>query len=68
MTGRDREELASRIAAADRRSLIRMLKQMQCGFAMDFTDEYLDSISLERLRHIVMAAGLHDRDQTSSRA
>ncbi len=32
---------------------------MDCGFRIDFSDEYLKSMSLERLRHVVLAASLH---------
>jgi len=43
-----------------RSGLVGVLGRMQCGFPMDFTDEYLATVSLERLRHIVLAAALHE--------
>jgi hypothetical protein len=33
---------------------------MRCPFNLDFTDEFLDSVSVERLRHIVLGACLHE--------
>jgi len=50
-----------RIEEMGRADLVRLLKGMRCSFALDFTDEFLDSLSLQRLRHIVLGAGLHDR-------
>jgi hypothetical protein len=53
------EEMAQEIATMDRRQLMGLLKEMACPFKMDFSDEYLDSVTLERLRHIALAAALH---------
>jgi hypothetical protein len=57
----EKEKLACTIASMNRESLARMLREMQCGFPMDFTDEYLDSLSLERLQHIVLAAYINSK-------
>ena len=54
------DALAARIAAMDRSSLVEMLRALNCDFSIDFTDEYLNSISLERLQHIVLAVSLHE--------
>jgi hypothetical protein len=43
----------------DREELILVLRGMHCTFPMDFTEEYLQTVSVERLRHIVLAAGAH---------
>ena len=59
------EELARTVAEMDRDGLIRMLTRMECAFRLDFTDEFLRSVSLERLRHIVLSAGLHPRVGTA---
>lgn len=59
------EELARAVAATDRDGLIRMLKRMECTFRLDFTEEFLRSVNLERLRHIVLSAGLHVRGGSS---
>ncbi len=54
------EQLVDRISAMDRAGLIEALRRMRCEFPMDFTDDYLASLSIERLKHIVLAASLHD--------
>ncbi len=59
------EELAGRIAGMDRPELISLLRGMECSFDLDFTDEFLDGISLERLRHIILGAALHVRHSTA---
>jgi len=43
----------------DRFRLIRFLTQMRCSFELDFTREYLETISVDQLRHIVLAACQH---------
>ena len=43
----------------DRPELIESLRGMKCPFELDFSDEFLGSISIERLRHILMAATMH---------
>ncbi len=60
MATRQQEIIASKIAAMRRPGLIRLLRSLDCGFRMDFSDDYLKSMSLERLRHVVLAASLHD--------
>jgi hypothetical protein len=54
-------DLLKRAAEMDRLQLIGMLRSLHCGFELDFTDEFLETVSLERLRHIVVAAALHAR-------
>jgi len=53
------EQLAASLALQDRPTLIKILRSVRCSFPMDFTDEFLQTVSLERLRHIVLAAELH---------
>lgn len=65
MTAQRVEQLADVICKMDRRGLIRTLRQIHCDFKLDFSSEFLDSISDERLRHIVLAASLHDHSRTS---
>lgn len=60
MNGQNLEALIERIAGMDRPALVDTLQNLNCDFRIDFTAEFLDSISLERLRHIVLAASLHD--------
>ncbi|MBN1553805.1 MAG: hypothetical protein JXA11_03615 [Phycisphaerae bacterium] len=53
------DRLITRLASMDREGLIRLLLNMRCTFPMDFTEEFLHTISEERLRHIVLAAFAH---------
>jgi len=57
-----REDLATVVAEMDRDGLIGMLREMKCTFRMDFPDEFLKQISLDKLRHIVLSASLHVRE------
>jgi hypothetical protein len=50
------EELAVQLASMDRRQLVDVLRTIPCHFEMDFTDGFLQEISIERLRHITLAA------------
>lgn len=61
MTTRQHEKLAQELAEMSRSELIKRLRQLHCDFHLDFTDAFLDSLSLERLRHIVLAAMLHQQ-------
>jgi len=45
----------------DRQQLKQELIQFQANFTFDFTSDFLDSVSIERLRHIMLAAVLHVR-------
>jgi hypothetical protein len=44
------------VAALGRTELKRHIKNFRGRFKLDFTDDYLDTISLDRLRHILVAA------------
>ena len=50
------ERSATSIAALSRNQLKRRIKGFRGRFRLDFTDDYLDNISLDRLRHILLAA------------
>ena len=65
MPNKSLEEPLESLANMTRCDLIKALKQLQCHFELDFTDEFLDGLSLERLRHTVLAAMLHARKITS---
>jgi len=62
------EKLATRLASMSRDDLTKTLRKLQCNFRIDFTDDFLNSISDDRLRHIVMAASLHAHDMTAARS
>jgi hypothetical protein len=44
------------VTALGRTELKRHIKNFRGRFKLDFTDDYLDAISLDRLRHILLAA------------
>jgi hypothetical protein len=50
----DRE--ATTIAALGRNELKRRIKNFHGRFKLDFTEDYLDNLSVDRLRHILLAA------------
>ena len=49
------------IAALGRDELKRRIKDFRGRFKLDFSDDYLDSLSLDRLRHILLAALINAR-------
>ena len=53
------KDLADEISRMGRTELIRTVRHMPCTFELDFTEEFLNSVSLSRLRHIALAAALH---------
>jgi len=58
MVGRE-SQLIRRIAEMDRSSLIEALRGLECDFQLDFDEQFLASVSIERLRHILLAACMH---------
>lgn len=59
--GRSAEKIAVKLASLSRGQLRGQLMNMRTRFRMDFTKEYLDSLSKDRLRHILLAAHLNAR-------
>lgn len=57
----DIEGLVEVIGAMDRPALVALLRESPCPFPVDFTDEYLNTIGLERLRHLTLAVLLQAR-------
>ena len=60
------EELALKLSGMDRTGLISALHALNCDFPIDFTEKYLNSISLERLKHVVLAVSLHAHNLADS--
>ena len=54
-------DIVSTIASMKRSQLVTLLRRMQCGFDIDFSDDYIKSMNIERLRHIALAASMHDK-------
>lgn len=53
------EQLILRIQTMNRESVLSLLQDMPYDFPMDFSPEFLGSCSLERLRHILLAACMY---------
>lgn len=47
---------ATSIAALGRKELTRRIRRFEGRFRLDFTEDYLHNISVDRLRHILLAA------------
>lgn len=56
------EEVLADTLKMDRDGLISFLWRLDCEFQIDFTDEYLQGMNLERLQHLVTAVVLHARN------
>ena len=54
------EAVIQTVAALDRDGCKTELRRIERP-VLDFTDEYLDSLSIDRLRHVLMAAHLQSR-------
>jgi hypothetical protein len=52
------EEILARIVRMDRPEVLHALQDLPCGFELDFSEQYLESLPIERLRHILLAASL----------
>jgi len=55
------EKLAAKLAGMSRTQLKRKLWSLKANFPLDFTEEFLDSLSSDKLRHIILAAYLNSR-------
>jgi len=55
------EELISLVSALDREALVRQFTAYRGAFPVDFTNEFLTTQSLERLRHIFVALCLQSQ-------
>jgi len=59
------DTIATSIATMPREAVTRELLSFQGRFKMDFTRDYLEGLPLEQLRHILLAAALHDKKRAS---
>ncbi len=55
------EQTATSIAALGRDELKRRIRNFRGRFKLDFTDDYLNNLSVDRLRHILLAALINAR-------
>ena len=58
---RKAERTATDLASMSRSQLKRRLRSVKVRFKMDFTDKFLDSLSKDELRHVLLAAQLNAR-------
>lgn len=52
---------ATSIAALNRDELKRRIRTFRGRFKLDFTDDYLNNLTVDRLRHILLAALINAR-------
>jgi hypothetical protein len=50
------EQMAASLADLGRDDLKKRIKDFRGRFKLDFSDDYLDALSLDRLRHLLLAA------------
>ena len=65
------EELICLVTSLDRRTLVRQFQNFRGNFPIDFTPQFLEQLSLDRLRHIYVALCLqnqHVPDMTEATA
>ena len=55
------EELICLVSSLDRSSLVRQFLVFRGNFPVDFTPQFLNQISVERLRHIFVALCLQNQ-------
>ena len=55
------EQTATSIAALGRNELKRRIRGFRGRFKLDFTEDYLNNLSVDRLRHILLAALINAR-------
>lgn len=55
------EDLICLVASLDRPSLIRQLQVYRASFPLDFSDAFLNTVPLDRLRHIFVALCLQQQ-------
>jgi len=61
LQGEQIEELICLVSAMDRPALVHQFRQYRATFPLDFTNEFLDTAPLERLRHIFIAVCLQSQ-------
>ena len=50
------EQTATSLASLDKEELIQRIKNFEGRFKLDFTEDYLNKLTSDRLRHILFAA------------
>lgn len=57
------EQTATSIAALGKNELKRRIRDFKGRFKLDFTDDYLTNLSVDRLKHILLAALINAKPQ-----
>ncbi|MDD5011765.1 MAG: hypothetical protein PHQ00_06550 [Phycisphaerae bacterium] len=60
---KDFEQTATTIASLGRNELTQRIKNFRGRFKLDFTDQFLNSLTTDRLKHILLAAETHASKQ-----
>lgn len=55
------EELICLVAALDRPAIVSQLQAYRASFPIDFTEDFLSTVCLDRLRHIFVALCLQQQ-------
>ena len=58
----DFEQAAQSIAKLNRQQVTHRIKHFKSRFKLDFTDEYLNKLSVDRLKHILLAAVINSKN------
>ena len=61
LQGEQIEELICLVSAMDRPTLVQQFRQYRASFPLDFTNEFLDTAPIDRLRHIFIAVCLQSQ-------
>jgi len=59
VTDDELDKLITRLASMGRQDLKAMLDSLKTRFPLDFTDDFLADIPVDKLRHVTLAACLH---------
>ena len=57
------EQTATSIASLNRNQLKRRIKTFKGRFKLDFTEEYLNKLTVDRLRHVLLAASINAKSR-----
>ncbi len=63
-SGENFEQTTTSIAALGKDELKKRIKTFKGRFRLDFTEDYLNNLSVDRLRHILLAALVNARPHT----
>lgn len=62
MTDDELDNLIKRLATMGRAELCQVIESLQTRFRLDFTEEFLAELPIDKLRHVTLAACLHSDD------